>query len=130
MLVLAKAACGSSQCHGVWVDPESGDLLVVGDRKSVTPARGDARAWAVVEVALPVYAKAANALRLAAECDRPGLASGDLLPAWVTVNGVCVAGEPRADAPPTIGVAPHEQLIVVRRVEAVVVRALAATGLR
>jgi hypothetical protein len=122
MLELAKASCGSAACHGIWVDPETGDLLVVGDRTAVAPAGDGGPARTVVEVATTVYEQASRTFRLAA--GSTGDRFDDLLLGEAAGESVRVVGESVPTPASGIGVGPHEELIVVRRVDPALVRAL------
>jgi len=120
MLVLAKASCGSSSCHGFFVDPETGDLLVVGNRTGVVGAEPRA----VVEVRRDVYEEATNALGHAARSVGIDSDGGDPLAVEIVGDVAFVAGRPVPIPPSTIGVAPHESLVLVRRIDQAFARAL------
>jgi len=126
MLVLAKASCGSAACHGVFIDSDSGDLYVVGDRTAAArPGETDAASRTVVEVDLTILTEAAGALRLAERS--VGWSGGGTGPLVVKIAGgvAYVTGDPVAAPPADIGVAPHEEIVLAGRVDPAVVRTLA-----
>jgi hypothetical protein len=124
LLVLAPPACGSGGCHGAWLDSRSGELYVVGDRTPAEPAASAGRALASVRVSMLTYERAVAAL-----CDAT-VASGigyqiaaDIRSGWAYLSGRPVACPPAA-----IGVAPHEEAVVVAQFAPALVTAFGRTG--
>ncbi len=125
MLVLAPASCTAGSCPGVWLDPENGDVYVVGDRLDQKSAREDASCYLTVRLPLAICEAAMRVLATGA-----GLPEGraaDEIPVRVEADSALVRGRVVTPPPAGIVVADHEAAVLVRRLAPALVRALAET---